>query len=336
MQQVKVIVQGRLEFSNPNSYEKALRMYEHRIENFYKADLFITAEIFDEEHLSINIPRLVVQGPVKYWTNTVRLLDYLSQFAVSGWIGAWQVEQGVILKYAEIEPRGDKAVIQNFLKGRKLAEEKGKEKEAIKSLNKAIAQYDKHAQAYGWRGYVNFLLGNLEDAQYDFEKCIRIDPEVPSAYFWRAKVFVQQKKWDEAIADFLMTTKKAIALQPIYWKSRRLKAECHIQKAEWDEAEKELKLFCNRKFGKGDPNEEYRQTALYLHAQMLEKLEQFPAALQAVDKALELKDLEYPVAREDLLTLRGKIKQQSGASGKADWKLAAELGSKEASKLLEK
>lgn len=334
MSEVKVIIQGRLEFTNQSSYEKAWRMYEHRIENFYKNDLFISDEMFNADQLAIIIPRVVAIGTTRQWSNTVRLLEYLSQFSVSGWIGAWQVEKGVVLKYAEIEPKGDKAVIKSFLKGRQLAEEKGKEKEAIKSLNLAISQYDKHAQAYGWRGYVNFLLGNLEDAMYDFNKCLKIDSDIPSAYYWRAKVYSHRKEWDKAISDFETTTRKAIALQPIYWKSRKLKAECHMQKEEWAKAEKELKLFTTRKFSASDPNKEALQHAHYLHARVLLQLKQYEPALAAIDKALPLEEQDPEVPRGDLLTLRGLIRQETGENAKDDWDEAAALGSKKAEELL--
>ena len=336
MSEFKVIIQGRLEFTNQSSYEKALRMYEHRIENFYKSDLFISEDIFNEEEYSLIIPRIVSQGTTKFWTNTVKLLEYLAQFAVSGWVGAWQVESGVILKYAEIEPKGDKAVIKNFIRGRALAEEDGKAGEAIKLLNKAIEQYDKHAWAYGWRGYVNYLLGNYKDALHDFEKSLNLDPGIPNAYFWRAKVHAHNKDWDNAIADFETTTRKAIALQPIYWKARKLKAECHIQKQEWTLAEKELRLFLARKFPKGDTNARLRLHASYQYAKVLLELKKYDDAIEVIDKALLMKEGDPDVNKHELLTLRGIIKQESGASAQSDWKEAAKLGSSMAEELLSK
>ncbi|MDX1407076.1 MAG: hypothetical protein R3330_03055, partial [Saprospiraceae bacterium] len=137
----KSIIQGRLEFGSEKSFTQALRMYDYRVENFYKNDLLIKDDVFDEEHQIISIPRLIAQGPEKLWNNTVKLLEYLAQFALSGSISAWLVHEGKILKYAVIEPASEKAVVQNFRKGQKLANEAGKEQEALKALTEAINKH---------------------------------------------------------------------------------------------------------------------------------------------------------------------------------------------------
>ena len=97
---LKSIIQGRLDFGSKKSFVSMQKMYQHRIDNFYKSDVFLKEDTFDEETCSINIPRLITMGLEKSWTNTVTLLDYLAQFAVSGSISAWLVQDGKILKYA--------------------------------------------------------------------------------------------------------------------------------------------------------------------------------------------------------------------------------------------
>jgi tetratricopeptide (TPR) repeat protein len=333
--QLKSIIQGKLDFGSESSYEKALKMFLARIENYYKIDILIKdEELFDVEQKSIVIKRLIAQGPEKLWNNTVDLLEYLSQFAISGHVGAWLVHEGKILKYATIEPEGDKAVVQNFLKGKKLSYLEGKEKEALDSLTKVITKYDNHALAYERRGYVNFVLKNFSDALYDFNKCLKIDASIPMAYYWRAKVHLIKKDLNAALVDLDMTTKKAIALQPIYWKARLLKADCYIKLKDFEKAVFELKLFTNRKFETDNPNYAHRQNALYQYAEVLMNLKQYDMALAAVEKAITLEHSDPGTPLEKLLTLRGMAKHQSGASGKADWKQAADLGSEEAQKLL--
>ena len=79
----KTIFKGRLEFGSQKSYDKVLKMYHHRVENYYKSDILLNEEeIFDESSNSLNVPRFITQGSVKSWKNTVSLLEYLAQFAV--------------------------------------------------------------------------------------------------------------------------------------------------------------------------------------------------------------------------------------------------------------
>lgn len=333
--QRKSIIQGRLEFGNAKSFGQMLKMYYYRVENYYKNDLLFKEDVFDEENNLIDIPRLISLEEEKLWTNTIKLLEYLTQFAISGNISAWLVHEGKILKYVVIQPKSEKAVVQSFIKGQKLADQEGKEEEAIKALTQAISKHDKHAQAYERRGYVNFILENMAGALYDFNKCIGIDPSLPSAYYWRARVHMRKQDWDMAIEDLDMTTKKAIALQPIYWKARRLKAQCHLHKKELSQAIRELKLFTSRKFTKDNPNYQQLRDAFYEYASVLMQNEQYSEALDAIGKGLALEDIpesQIPLSR--LLTLRGRLKQKTGEGGHTDWKKAAELGSAEAEKLL--
>lgn len=332
--QLKSIIQGRLEFGSEKSFHQTIRMYDYRVENFYKNDLLFKEEVFDEEACIISIPRLIAQGPERHWNNTVKLLEYLAQFALSGSISAWLVHEGKILKYAIIEPASEKAVVQIFRKGQKLASEAGKEKEALTALTEAINKHDKHAQAYERRGYVNFVLENMAGALYDFNKCIGFDPSIPSAYYWRAKVHIRKDDLDSAIADLQMTTKKAIALQPIYWKARQLKARCHIQKKEYELAAREYKLITKRRFTEDDPNFIDLPRVFFAYAQVLKELGQTEEALQAVDNALDRAELDEKIPLDQLLTLRGSLKHEIGESGVIDWQKAADMGSKEAVKLL--
>ena len=76
--------------------------------------------------------------------------------------------------------------------------------------NRVIEKHDQHAMAYERRGFVNYIMGNMSDALYDFNKCISYDPSIPDAYYWRARVHMRNKDWDNALEDLDWTTKKAI------------------------------------------------------------------------------------------------------------------------------
>ena len=136
MQLYKTIVQGRLEFGNQRSYDQVLKMFLYRAESYYKSEIFLDPdEIFIKEEFRMNVPRLVKQVTSKNFKNTVNLVEYCAQFAISGNLKAWLIEDGKILKYMNIEPSSDKAVVQNYLKGKKLFNDGGKESEALEALN---------------------------------------------------------------------------------------------------------------------------------------------------------------------------------------------------------
>ena len=98
---------------------------------------------------------------------------------------------------------------------------------------------------------------------------------------------------DRAIENLEESIKKSIALQTLYWKSRRLKAECHIVQKDWQKAAFDLKLFTNRNFGKDDPNRFWLRFAFFHYGIVLLHLEEHSEALKAFDKALGLPPVSY-------------------------------------------
>ena len=307
---LKSIIQGRLDFGSEKSYVQMEKMYQHRIDNFYKHDTLLKENYLDEETNSINIPRHISIGTEKTWINTVKLLEYLAQFALSGSISAWLVREGKILKYAVVEPKGDKAIVQNFIKGQKLSAESGKEKEAIKALTKVIDQYSSHAQAYERRGYLNYSLGKYTDALYDFNKCISYDDSIPSAYYCRALISMHKEDYKSAIEDLILTTQKAIALQPIYWKARLLKGQCHLMQQNYTDAVKEFKLFTSRDFPKGDPNLAKRKEAFFKLAQAQVALKEFSKAMDALELAQKIPDKQDKALNDSITALASELKDR--------------------------
>lgn len=332
----KVIIQGRLEFGKETTYRKAFDMFEHMIDVRFKNAILITEEHFNEETLVIDFNRTVIQASSKYFKNSIDLLNYVVQFAISGSIQAWLIDEGKVLEAHNIEPESEKIVVQAFLKGRELSEKKGKEEDALTSLDKALKKYDRHSQAYERRGYVNTKLGNLDDAIYDFQKSIRLDERNALAYLGLGHIFYKQKKYVDAAEQFEMATKTAVALQPTYWIARRHKAMAHIKVSQWDKAEFDLRLFTKRKFAEEDVNYGFREWAFSEYGMVLMELGKYEDAIDAFDQALTIGHESTEKARAGKLLNRGIAKQKAGGSGYlSDWKEAAHLGDSKAKKLLE-
>ncbi len=333
----KTIFKGRFEFGSPKSFEKVLKMYEHRVENYYRNDILLNQEeIFDHENAALNVPRFICQSTQKSWKNTISLLEYLSEFAVAGSLVAWMTDSGKVLHYKIIEPQSDRTAVQSFIKGRKLANEAGKEGEAMAALTKAIEKYERHAMAYERRGHVNFHLKNFKDAHYDYSKSIDLAPANPEPYYGRANIYILNKNLMKAIEDLEMTIKTSIPLEPIYWKARLKKAECLINSNMSSEAALDLKLFTKRKFLEDNPNYVWRKYALLKYGRILVEEKDYQTALDILDQALNEKPGKGKVNDADILYYRGIARKESGKPGFVkDWKESARMGSTKSSKLLE-
>lgn len=335
----RVIIQGRLDFSNEKSYDKAKKMYEYRLENYFKTDSVFkdSNDIFKPDQLALDIPRYVGQAFEKTFKNTASLLDYCAQFAVSGVVKCWQTDSGKVLNYADVEPQSDKVVVLLYQKGKKLSKVDGKEEQAYEELSKAILKYDKHAMAYERRGNVNLTLKKYADAIRDFNKTISIDDSNPMAYYGLSKVYVHKKEYQEAIDNLELTCKKSLALQPIYWKARRLKADCHYRLEQYEKAEFDLKLFTKRAFKKEDENYGWKRHANYYYGRVLFDQEKFADAIGAFQAALDIEDGIDNIPLEDIYFYLGSSKKKAGKNGYvSDLKKASEMGSKFAKKLLVK
>jgi len=296
----KTIISGRLEFGK--SYDKVIKMYQQRLENFYRtAELMVKPdEIFDEATASLDIPRLVTQSTDKSWQNTLNLFEYVAQYAVAGDLRAWATDNGKIIKYERIEPHSDKVAVQAYLKGRELVKTEGKQNEARETLSSAIEKFERHALAYERRGYVNFLLKNYTDAMYDYTKSIDINPNNGEPYIGRALVKMKQQDIKGAITDLDAAIKCSIPLQPIYWKARRMKGECHLKFNEFESVITELKFFTTRAFAPEDSNYKWRQKAWFNYGKALQATGKYAEAVQAFDKALGIADSDIPVSTEDI------------------------------------
>jgi len=334
----KSIFKGRLEFGNSRSYDKVLKMYQHRVENYYKSDVLLNEEeIFDESSYSMIVPRHITQGSKKSWKNTMSLVEYVAQFAVSGNFGGWMTEEGKILHHGIVEPKSERVAVQAFLKGRDLSEAKGKETEAMESLTKAITKFERHAQAYERRGHVNFILKNYEDALSDFTKSIDFSSASPEAYYGRAivKLAIDEKDLESAIEDFTMAVKTSIPLQSIYWVARRKKGMCLVELGNHEDAVKEFKFFSNRKFKPDNPNFNWRRSVFFHYGKSLLALGQLEEAVKAFEASLNLQEGNDNIPDCDKLYFRAVSLHKAGKRGyRKNFEEAIKSGSKAASKYL--
>jgi tetratricopeptide (TPR) repeat protein len=333
---IKSIIQGRLEFGNQKSYDKVVKMFAYRTENYHKNDiLFKEEDIFFEDGYYMDLKRFVGQVTQKSFKNTMNILGYCAQFAISGSIDGWLTDTGTVLAHSHIEPNSDKAVVQFFQKGKKLVKSEGDQQKAIEQLTKAIQKHNNHAQAYERRAKVNYILKKYHDALRDYNKCIGIDDTIPEAYYGRGKVHMINEDYDLAVSDFDMATKKSIALQSIYWKARRLKADCHIKLKQYPKAAFDLKLFSNRAFTEDNPNIHWKSYVQYQYGRVLLEMDENEEAIKAFDASLENISKYDDIPEKDKYFYRGLAKKKAGKNGSIkDIKMAKELGFKNADKLV--
>ncbi len=332
----KTIFSGNFEFGTQRSFDRLVKMCEHRIENYYKSDVLIKLEDFlDEEGFALRIPRYITKGGDKSWRNTINLIEFIAQYAVAGSMSVWMVDNGVVLRHKTTEPVSDKVAVQSFLLGREMISEKGREIEAMEALSRAINKFERHGLAYERRGHVNYLLNNFDDAIYDFSKCININPNYAAAYLGRSLVYIVKEDYETAISDLEKAIKRSIPLQTIYWKSRKIKADCHLAIKDYEGAIFELKLFTSRNFAKDHPSYKYLGKAFFDYGKALFAVGRHNDAIGAFDRAIQLDEGEETLAA-DRLYFRGMALKEAGKSGfEEDLKEAANRGSQRAAKLLE-
>lgn len=333
----KVILSGCLEFGTRKSFDQVFKFYEHRAENYYRNDILLKAEeAFDDSSYTLTIPRFIGECAEKRWKSTINLLEYVAQYAIAGDVRAWVVENGNLIESRVIEPRGDKTAIQAFAQGRAMMHQAGMEKEAMDALNRAIEKFERHAMAYERRGYVNFKLGNFDDALYDFAKSIDINPNHPDAYWGRANTRLMKKDQEGALADLGKTISLSIPHQPVFWSARRLKGEIHIQLKQYEKAVFELKLVTKRKFTEDDPNFKWQSRALFNYGIALYGLDNYSEAVTAFNHLLQMEQMgEMIPPKSEQYYFRALARQKAGEGGYlSDLKEAATLGSEKASALL--
>ncbi len=332
----KVIIQGKLYFLNRNSYDKLVKVIVNKNTVYYKNEIIHKElEFLDDENFMISVPRLVGNYTDKVWKNTASLFESCAQFAVSGRILMWKVENGKVLDYREIEPSGDRTAIMSYKRGKKYLSEK-KEQDALNAFNKSLDKYDKNAMAYERRAVVNLMMKNYVEAKEDFQKCINIDQSVSEAHLGLAKLLKYDGEIELALTHLDFAQKTSVALQPIHWQSRRTKAEIYIIQEEWDKAEFELKLLVSRNFEPNNPNFKWRKDDLFNYGIVKYNMYDFKEALELFEKSMKINNGKEKIPQKDRYFYLGMAKKNSGKSGYIhDLKKSAELGNEDAEYMLE-
>ncbi|MCS7036604.1 MAG: tetratricopeptide repeat protein [Saprospiraceae bacterium] len=333
----RLIFKGRLDFGNERTFEKVQLHWQGRMENYFKTNLvFKMEDVLKPETFSLLVPQQKLMGSEKSWRMTVELFRELAQYATAGYVAAWCLSDEGTVDQAFIEPSTDKVAVQEYLRGKQLVGIPGQEMEAAQALSRAIEKYERHALAYERRGYVNYKLGNYDDALHDFERSISLHPHHPDAYYGRGKLRMRKNDWAGAAEDFGLTVQNSLALQPIHWLARLRKAECLVNLKKYAEACKDLQLFLKRNFSESDPNFYRLPRASYLLGKALLGLNDPSSAIEAFDRALSMPAGEDQRSRVESLLHRAIAKHQIGRPEYTlDLRAAAQMGSDEAARLLD-
>jgi len=332
----KVIIQGNLQFANETSYQKLVKMIENRNEVYYK-NLIIhkDLEFLDHDNFMVMVPRHVGNYSDKVWKNSISLFHHCAQFAVSGRVFAWKIENGEILEYESIEPSGDRSAVLHFKKGKRFLEG-GQDEEALKSLSLSLQKHQKNALAYERRAVVNLMQQNYSEAMRDFHKCLKIDDTVSEAHFGIAKLHMRKEEYEEAMPFIEKTIRNSIALQAIHWQARRAKSEIHLKNKEYDKAAFELKLLAKRRFSENNPNYVWKRKDVFNYGLSLFQLEDYENAAKSFEHALNIQTGKDTITEAKKYYYLGLSKKNAGKNGFiSDLKKASELGYKSADKVLQ-
>lgn len=331
----KAIFKGQLDFGTQRSYEQVLKMYQWRVENYYKTDILVNEEeIFNEELLRLTIKKFSIPSTRKSYRNTYMLLDYVAQFAVSGNIGMWLSEEGTIVKDAFIEPSGDRAAVLLFKQGQKALAEGDFEK-AISYLNKSIKKYPKHSTAFEVRGQAYEALNDIDNALASYRESVKLFEQNAKPYMCMGKIALAQKDYASAASNFGRVLKYAIPHEPDYWIARYQKAEMHAELGEMEKAAMEYRFFCLRKFKPENPNFNLKRIAHLKWGQALLAAKKNDEALKVFDLLYKIKNVEDDLEKHTIHFWRGKARHAVGKKGYCeDWKKARRGGIAEAKVLL--
>jgi tetratricopeptide (TPR) repeat protein len=287
MSEYRIIIAGQLEFGSERVFNQVVEQYNHRMENYYKNDILLKAEnIFKEGELTLDIPRTVVVGSERHWLNTLNLLERVVSFSMAGSLNLWRLEAGKILDHHILEPKSDRTTVQLFNRGRQLVNQEEKEQEALAMMTKVVGRFARHAQAYERRGYVNFRLKNFDDALYDYNKSLSINPSMPESHYGRGLVYARKEQWEEAAADFDAVTKNSIPHQAIYWMAQVALGDTYLQLKRPTDALRVFNMFTKRKQRIGSLDRYNRRVNFQL-GQLLDQAGRIDDAIRAYERALE-------------------------------------------------
>lgn len=331
-----VIILGRLEFANLRSIQQATKVIAHLLETRYKNEVLFkdASELLDEEACCITIPRQKFSCSEKVWTNTLHMLNKAAEFSIAGDIHMWRVLDRELQEHQCIEADSDKTTVQSFRQGRDLIAD-GKLDNAKEKLSHAIKRFPRHAQALERRGFVNYLQGDTEAAMADYALSIEADSKRPDAYLGRAKVYINQEKWSEALADLTMSMKHSMPHHNVYLEALHRKGKCLMELGENDKAIASFNFFLTRPLLEDHPQFIFRRQVAFDKARALSEDGKLEDAIKCFNEAIELPPRDGHPLQAEILLHRGIAMQKGGKKGfKESLKQAAEEGSERAAALL--
>ncbi|WP_372367369.1 protein kinase [Candidatus Uabimicrobium sp. HlEnr_7] len=119
-----------------------------------------------------------------------------------------------------------------------LYEYQGKQKLALNTYNKTIAENPKHFKAYASRGHLYYVKKKYALAKRDYDKSIAINTKYPNVYKARGNWYRNFKKYTLAKQDY----DRAIELNPTYAQAYRARAHLHRDQENYDQAERDYSL----------------------------------------------------------------------------------------------
>ncbi|MGB3799776.1 MAG: tetratricopeptide repeat protein [Lewinella sp.] len=248
MSEYKVIIAGQLEFGSERAYNQVMEQYAHRMENYYKNDILLKPEvIFKEDEMTLDVPRTVLPSTERLWLNTLNLLERVVTFSIAGSLNLWRLDAGVMIDHYKLEPKSDRTTVQLFNRGRELVNQQDHEEEALNMMTRVVSRFERHAQAYERRGFVNYRLGNDDDAHYDYSKSITINPLMPESYYGRGLVNVRRGDIAKAAEDFEAVTRNSIPHQAIYWMAQVALGDAYLDIGRPNDAMRIFSMFTKRK-----------------------------------------------------------------------------------------
>lgn len=180
---------------------------------------------------------------------------------------------------------------------------------SIPQWTEYIQQYPDFTQAYVERGVLLYKTGRMENAIYDFNMALKLEPSNAKALYWRGCVYMNYSKFREAVADFkkavphdkgadvcamagfalertgdldgaLAMLQKALQRDPAHVKALGLRGEILVRRRRYDEALEDL-----TKAIEADPR---NADALAARAQVSLFRGNFGKALEDINAALKI------------------------------------------------
>ncbi|WP_448529419.1 tetratricopeptide repeat protein [Raineya sp.] len=123
-------------------------------------------------------------------------------------------------------------------------------------------------------------LGKKKEASRAYQKAIDLKPNDADIYFLRANFWAMQEEWKEALED----VKKTLALNPRFWKAYKLKAEILFKQGKDQASTEAWQMY----FSKQPDKKKITAQDYSLYAYSLAQLKQYPKAVEAISKAINL------------------------------------------------